>query len=103
MRKTGGSGHASGQTEGKGCPPEVCSLDFVRDIWQRFRLRECASYATIVMKRRSPPLIKINEEIATTVIRKGQPEVILADTEKQIFNCWKAALPAISCRFVRSR
>ena len=37
----------------KDVPPEVCSLDFVRDIWQRFRLpRMCAPMPRSSMKRR---------------------------------------------------
>ena len=70
-------------------PPEVCSLDFVRDILATVPTSaNVRSYATIVHEKAVlRRLIKINEEIANNCYSgKDSLEVILADTEKQIFN-----------------
>ena len=73
----------------KDVPPEVCSLDFVRDILATVPTSaNVRSYATIVHEKAVlRRLIKINEEIANNCYSgKDSLEVILADTEKQIFN-----------------
>ena len=73
----------------KDAPPEVCSLDFVRDILATVPTSaNVRSYATIVHEKAVlRRLIKINEEIANNCYSgKDSLEVILADTEKQIFN-----------------
>ena len=70
-------------------PPEVCSLDFVRDILATVPTSaNVRSYATIVHEKAVlRRLIRINEEIANNCYSgKDSLEVILADTEKQIFN-----------------
>ena len=69
--------------------PEVCSLDFVRDILATVPTSaNVRSYATIVHEKAVlRRLIRINEEIANNCYSgKDSLEVILADTEKQIFN-----------------
>ena len=73
----------------KDVPPEACSLDFVRDILATVPTSaNVRSYATIVHEKAVlRRLIKINEEIANNCYSgKDSLEVILADTEKQIFN-----------------
>ena len=73
----------------KDVPPEVCSLDFVRDILATVPTSaNVRSFATIVHEKAVlRRLIKINEEIANNCYSgKDSLEVILADTEKQIFN-----------------
>ena len=73
----------------KAVPPEVCSLDFVRDILATVPTSaNVRSYATIVHEKAVlRRLIRINEEIANNCYSgKDSLEVILADTEKQIFN-----------------
>ena len=75
--------------EGKPVPPEVCSLDFVRDILATVPTSvNVRSYATIVHEKAVlRRLIRINEEIANNCYAgKDSLETILADTEKQIFN-----------------
>ena len=66
----------SGQAEGKrDVPPEVCSLDFVRDILATVPTSaNVRSYATIVHEKAVlRRLIKINEEIANNCYSgKGQ-------------------------------
>ena len=73
----------------KDVPPEVCSLDFVRDILATVPTSvNVRSYATIVHENADlRRLIRINEEIANNCYAgKDSLETILADTEKQIFN-----------------
>ena len=73
----------------KDVPPEVCSLDFVRDILSTVPTSaNVRSYATIVHEKAvMRRLIKINEEIANNCYAgKESLETILADTEKQVFN-----------------
>ena len=73
----------------KDVPPEVCSLDFVRDILATVPTSvNVRSYATIVHEKAVlRRLIRINEEIANNCYAgKDSLETILADTEKQIFN-----------------
>ena len=73
----------------KDVPPVVCSLDFVRDILATVPTSaNVRSYATIVHEKAVlRRLIRINEEIANNCYSgKDSLEVILADTEKQIFN-----------------
>ena len=72
----------------KDVPPEVCSLDFVRDIMDTVPTSaNVRSYAQIVHdKAVLRRLIKINEGIANDCYAgKESLETILADTEKQIF------------------
>ena len=73
----------------KDVPPEVCSLDVVRDIMNTVPTSaNVRSYAKIVHEKAvMRRLIKINEEIANTCYAgKDKLEDILADTEKQIFH-----------------
>ena len=73
----------------KDVPPEVCSLDFVRDILATVPTSvNVRSYATIVHEKAVlRRLIRINEEIANNCYAgKDSLETILADAEKQIFN-----------------
>lgn len=73
----------------KDVPPEVSSLDFVRDILTTVPTSaNVKSYANIVRdKAVLRRLIKINEDIANTCYAGKEPlETILAATEKTIFN-----------------
>lgn len=73
----------------KDVPPEVSSLDFVRDIITTVPTSaNVKSYANIVREKAVlRRLIKVNEEIANTCYVGKEPlEQILADTEKSIFN-----------------
>ncbi|MCC8127047.1 MAG: replicative DNA helicase [Clostridiales bacterium] len=73
----------------KDVPPEVASLDFVRDIITMVPTSaNVKSYATIVREKAVlRKLIKINEEIANACyLGKDSMEEILADTEKRIFD-----------------
>lgn len=73
----------------KDVPPEVSSLDFVRDILTTVPTSaNVKSYSNIVRdKAVLRRLIKVNEEIANTCYAgKESLETILADTEKTIFN-----------------
>lgn len=70
-------------------PPEVCSLDAVRDIMATVPTSaNVRSYAAIVHEKAVlRRLIKINEEIANSCYAGKEPlDTILADTEKQIFH-----------------
>ena len=72
----------------KDVPPEVSSLDFVRDIITIVPTSaNVKSYATIVSEKAVlRRLIKTTEEIANTCYAGKEPlENILADTEKSIF------------------
>lgn len=73
----------------KDVPPEVCSLEFVRDIMETVPTSaNVRSYAAIVHEKAvMRRLIRINEEIANSCYAgKERLEDILADTEKRIFN-----------------
>ncbi len=73
----------------KDVPPEVSSLDFVRDIITTVPTSaNVKSYANIVREKAVlRRLIKVNEEIANTCYVGKEPlEQILADTEKSIFD-----------------
>lgn len=73
----------------KDVPPEVSSLDFVRDIIVTVpTAANVKSYANIVYEKSVlRRLIKINEEIANSCYAgKDKLEDILADTEKRIFD-----------------
>lgn len=73
----------------KDVPPEVSSLEFVRDIMATVPTSaNVKSYANIVREKAVlRRLIKVNEEIANTCYAgKDKLEDILADTEKSIFN-----------------
>ena len=73
----------------KDVPPEVSSLDFVRDIVTMVPTSaNVRSYAQIVHEKAVlRKLIRTTEEIANTCYAGKEPlEDILADTEKQIFN-----------------
>ena len=72
----------------KDVPPEVCSLEFVRDIMETVPTSvNVRSYAEIVHEKAvMRRLIRINEEIANSCYAgKERLEDILANTEKQIF------------------
>lgn len=73
----------------KDVPPEVSSLDFVRDIMSTVPTSaNVKSYANIVREKAVlRRLIKVNEEIANTCYAGKEPlETILATTEKTIFD-----------------
>lgn len=73
----------------KDVPPEVSSLEFVREILTMvITSANVKSYAEIVRdKAVLRRLIKVNEEIANTCyVGKDNLETILGDTEKTIFN-----------------
>lgn len=73
----------------KDVPPEVCSLDFVRDIMAMVPTSvNVRSYAAIVHEKAvMRRLIKINEDIANSCYAgKENLDTILGDTEKQIFD-----------------
>lgn len=73
----------------KDVPPEVSSLEFVRDIITMVPTSaNVRSYANIVREKAIlRRLIKVNEEIANTCYVGREPlEQILADTEKSIFD-----------------
>ena len=73
----------------KDVPPEVSSLDFVRDIMAVVPTSaNVRSYAAIVRDKATfRRLIKVTEEIANTCYAGKEPlEDVLADTEKSIFN-----------------
>ena len=67
----------------KNVPPEVSSLEFVRDL-----IAGVQTSAQIVSEKATlRRLIKINEEIANTCYMENEPlEVILERTEKQVFD-----------------
>lgn len=72
----------------KGAPPQVSSLDFVRDILAAVPTSaNIRYYATIVMEKAvERRLIKITEGIANDCYNGTEPlETILAETEKNIF------------------
>lgn len=73
----------------KDVPPEISSLEFVRDIITTVPTSaNVKSYAGIVKEKAVlRRLIKINEEIANSCYLGREPlETILADTEKKIFD-----------------
>ena len=73
----------------KDVPPEVCSLDAVRDIMATVPTSaNVRSYAAIVHEKAVlRRLIKINEEIANSCYAGKEPlDTILSDTENQIFH-----------------
>ena len=73
----------------KDFPPEVSSLDFVRDIITTVPTSaNVKSYANIVREKAVlRRLIKVNEEIANTCYAGKEPlEQILASTEKSVFD-----------------
>jgi len=73
----------------KDVPPEVSSLEFVRDIITTVPTSaNVKSYANIVREKAVlRRLIKVNEEIANSCYLGHDPlETILADTEKRIFD-----------------
>ena len=84
----------------KDVPPEVSSLDFVRDIVTMVPTSaNVRSYATIVGEKAVlRRLIKTTEEIANTCYAGKEPlENILADTEKSVLTCCKTAGDRILC------
>lgn len=73
----------------KDVPPEISSLEFVRDIITTVPTSaNVKSYANIVREKAVlRRLIKVNEEIANNCYLGREPlETILADTEKKIFD-----------------
>lgn len=73
----------------KDVPPEVSSLEFIRDLITAVPTSaNIKYYANIVAEKVTlRKLIKLNEEIANTCyVGKESLEVILEDTEKKVFN-----------------
>lgn len=73
----------------KDVPPEVSSLEFIRDLITSVPTSaNIKYYANIVAEKATlRKLIKLNEEIANTCyVGKESLEVILEDTEKKVFN-----------------
>ena len=73
----------------KDVPPEVSSLEFVRDLITAVPTSANIKYYANIVAEKSTlrRLIKINEEIANTCyVGKESLEVILEDTEKRIFD-----------------
>lgn len=73
----------------KDVPPEVSSLEFIRDLITAVPTSaNIKYYANIVAEKATlRKLIKLNEEIANTCyVGKESLEVILEDTEKKVFN-----------------
>lgn len=77
----------------KDVPPEVSSLDFVRDIITTVPTSaNVKSYANIVREKAVlRRLIKVNEDIANTCYAGKEPlETILATTEKTVFDLFQS-------------
>ena len=75
--------------EGKDVPPEVSSLEFVRDIITTVPTSANVKYYATIVKEKAVlrRLIRVNEEIANDCYLGRDPlETILADTEKKIFD-----------------
>ena len=73
----------------KDVPPEVSSLEFVRDLITAVPTSANIKYYANIVAEKSTlrKLIKINEEIANTCyVGKESLEVILEDTEKKVFD-----------------
>ena len=73
----------------KGVSPEICGLEFIRDVTDAVSTSaNIKYYADIVAEKSlSRKLIKITEGIANTCYQdKERMDTILEDTEKQIFN-----------------
>lgn len=73
----------------KGVSPEICGLEFIRDVTDAVSTSaNIKYYADIVAEKSlSRKLIKITEGIANTCyLDKERMDTILEDTEKQIFN-----------------
>ena len=90
----------------KDVPPEVSSLEFVRDIMTTVPTSaNVKSYAGIVREKAVlRRLIKINEEIANTCYAgKDKLDDILAHTEKSVFDLLQSKGSAISCLSARWR
>ena len=72
----------------KDVPPEVSSLEFVRDLVTAVPTSANAKYYANIVSEKSilRKLIRLNEEIANTCyVGKEKLEVILEDTEKKVF------------------
>ena len=73
----------------KNVPPEVSSLEFVRDLIAGVQTSANVKYYAQIVSEKATlrRLIKINEEIANTCYMENEPlEVILERTEKQVFD-----------------
>lgn len=73
----------------KDVPPEVSSLEFVRDLLMAVPTSANVKYYATIVSEKSMlrKLIKVNEEIANTCyLGKDKLEVILEGTEKKIFD-----------------
>ncbi len=73
----------------KDVPPEVSSLEFVRDLITAVPTSANIKYYANIVAEKSTlrKLIRINEEIANTCyVGKESLEVILEDTEKKVFD-----------------
>ena len=73
----------------KDVPPEISSLEFVRDIITTVPTSAHVKYYANIVREKAVlrKLIKVNEEIANNCYLGREPlETILADTEKKIFD-----------------
>lgn len=73
----------------KDVPPEICSLEFVRDLVTAVPTSANIKYYANIVAEKSTmrKLIRLNEDIANTCyVGKDNLEVILEDTEKRVFN-----------------
>ena len=73
----------------KDVPPEISSLEFVRDLLANVPTSANVKYYAEIVKEKSMlrKLIKVNEEIANTCyLGKERVEDIMEDTEKKIFD-----------------
>lgn len=72
----------------KNVPPEISSLEFVKDILAGFQTSANAKYYAQIIKEKATlrRLIKLNEEITNTCYLENRPlEEILEMTEKRVF------------------
>lgn len=73
----------------KDVPPEVCSLEFIRDLITAVPTSANIKYYANIVAEKSTlrKLIRLNEDIANTCyVGKDNLEDILADTEKRVFD-----------------
>lgn len=89
----------------KDVPPEVSSLEFVRDLITAVPTSANIKYYAGIVAEKSTlrKLIRLNEEIANTCYAgKESLEIILEETEKRSLRWCKSAIPGILFRSVRS-
>ena len=78
-----------GKLKEKGVSPEICGMEFIRDVTDAVSTSaNIKYYADIVAEKSlSRKLIKVTEGIANTCyLDKERMDVILEETEKQVFN-----------------